>query len=166
MFRDAISRAKAANEFGAAVYVYDEDEYAQMRLFLADDGESGFALKGDELVSVFRGNTKYSGVTFSLVQLAAEQGMRRADAFDTMLPYIYAIHGLKTVGRVQWNDDYAPEGWDKELFDTYNGGEPDVVFMAYDEGYVEDYSPGQGTTYPSYDDAYDAVKSHVMRERT
>ena len=31
-----------------------------------------------------------------------------------------------------WNDEYAPEGWDYELFRNFNQGRPDVTFMAYD----------------------------------
>ena len=45
---------------------------------------------------------------------------------------IYEAHGFKPVAKMKWNDEYIPEGWNKENFKDYNNGEPDVVFMAYD----------------------------------
>jgi hypothetical protein len=50
--RSAIEGSKEGNLFFASVYVYSEDENAGMRLFLADGGKTGFALKGDNIVSV------------------------------------------------------------------------------------------------------------------
>ena len=53
-FREAILAAAASQPAGVAVYVYDETAYEGMRLFLTDNGEAGFALSGDDVVSVFR----------------------------------------------------------------------------------------------------------------
>ena len=128
-FRKAISDAKSSSKHGAAVYVYDEADYAKMRLFLTEDGKSGFALKGDDIVSVFSGQ---KGSANAMLQLAVDEGGRRLDAFDTILPEIYADNGFKTVARVAWNEDYKPDNWDKQLFKDFNNGEPDVVFMVYD----------------------------------
>lgn len=49
-----ISSAKANNTYGAAVTVYTADEYAGARFFVSDDGLSGFALQGDDVISVFK----------------------------------------------------------------------------------------------------------------
>lgn len=142
-FRRAIEDAKASHKFGAAVYVYPEADYAGMRLFLTKDGKAGFALKDDDIVSVFAG-PEHKGGADAVMQLAVQEGGRRLDAFDTVLPHLYAKHGFKAVARVPWNEEYAPEGWDKNLFQAYGKGEPDVVYMVYDPAYFGRYEKRQG----------------------
>ena len=51
---------------------------------------------------------------------------------------------------MKWDDEYIPEGWNKDNFKDYNNGEPDVVFMVYDPNtkkdneipYITDYDDG------------------------
>lgn len=156
-FRRAISEGKESlGSIGAAVYVYDESDYKDMRLFLSEDGRSGFALKGDDIVSVFshRDNpSKRSAI--AMVHLATQLGGRRLDAFDTVLPGIYAHAGFKVVARMGWNDEYAPDGWNKQdpKLVKFNNGEPDVVFMAYDPSRNTPYERGEGAYTDNYDDA-------------
>jgi hypothetical protein len=131
VFHSAISESKAASKYGAAVYVYTPEEYAQMRLFTTEDGSAGFAIKADgDIVSVFsQGNVKNIGYT--LLQLAVEQGGTKLDAFDTVLPIIYRAVGFAEVGRSPWNEEYKPDDWNYDTFAAFNGGRPDVVFMEY-----------------------------------
>mgnify|MGYP003646026872 CR=1 FL=1 len=150
-FRDAIQEAKANSRFGAAVYVYPVDEYAGMRLFLTEDGKAGFALKGDDIVSVFAGK-EHPGAANSVLQLATQEGGRRLDAFDTVLPNMYALHGFRAVARTKWNDDYAPDGWNKDTFKEFNNGKPDVVFMVHDPEYFDAYTHADGPVIAEYDD--------------
>jgi len=149
-FRNSIQASKDSSPFGASVYVYDEADYADMRLFLAEDGNAGFALKGDDIVSVFAG-PEQRGAVNAILQLATQEGGRRLDAFDTVLPYLYAIHGFKTVARVKWNDDAAPNDWDKETFKDFNKGEPDVVFMVHDPASFAKYGEKDGKVLKDYD---------------
>lgn len=152
-FHNAIGRAKADSAYGAAVHVYEPDEYAGMRLFTSPDGMSGFALKGDDIVSLFKHpDSKAKGVADVSLKLATEQGGRRLDAFDTVLPKTYSDSGFKTVARLKWNEEYKPSGWDKETFKTFNGGEPDVVFMVHDPAAAKLYVKGEGPTVKEYDD--------------
>lgn len=140
-FRDSIKESSTLNPEGAAVYVYEPEEYQGMRMFLTKDGKTGFALKGDDIVSVF--NTKRKGVkktTVPMLMLAVQEGGRKLDAFDTVLPKFYSRLGFRISARTAWNDEYAPPGWDKELFKQYNNGEPDVVFMHYDPQSTEVYN--------------------------
>ncbi len=150
-FADTITESKGDTKFGAAVYAYSPEEYAQMRLFVADGGRSGFALKGDDIVSVFSrdGGARAN----SMLLLAVQEGGRRLDAFNTVLPRIYGRNGFKIVARQKWNDDYSPAGWDKETFAEFNDGEPDVVFMVYDREYQKIPGPEDGKYADSYDDA-------------
>ena len=84
-FRSKIQQSKDSNPYGAAVYGFypvitdpDDTGYADMRLFVTDGGNAGFALKGNDIVSVF--NTRGGGlrsVSYPLVRLAIEQGGRK-----------------------------------------------------------------------------------------
>lgn len=152
-FHDLMAKGKAANPYGASVHVYEPEEYADMRLFLTGDGTAGVALHGDEIVSVFKDPASpEKGMAQHLIASAIGQGGRRADAFDTVLPKLYAGAGLEVVSRLPWNDEYAPEGWDYEKFAPWNGGRPDVVFLRYNEGAIGSvYTPGSGEYVEDYD---------------
>lgn len=154
-FRDAISKSKADGAFGAAVNVYDESEYADMRLFLTEDGTAGFALKGDDIVSVF--NTKggkNKATALAALSLAVQLGGRKLDCFDTVLPGLYAMAGFRAVSRVKFNPEFAPAGWNYDTFGAFNGGMPDVVFMVFDPSSWSVYKSTDGDLYLG-DDAYD-----------
>ena len=151
-FQNAISAAKTGT-YGASVHVYSADEYKGMRLFMSPDGKSGFALKGDDIVSLFKNpDLKVRGIANTSLMLATEQGGRRLDCFDTQLPKLYSNSGFKAVARVKWNEEYAPPGWDKTTYKEFNGGEPDVVFMVHDPAYGKLYTKGDGATVKEYDD--------------
>ena len=165
IFHQAITDAKNANEFGASVFIYSPEEYADMRMFISADGKSGFALKGTDLVSVFKGDTQDKRVAHAMVPLAIQEGAITGDAFDTTLPEIYGDHGLKTVARLPWDDSQAPSDWDKDTFSDFNNGQPDVTFMAYDPEDTAGYTAGQGEMFSDYGDAVDAQKKVVTGEQ-
>ena len=104
-----------------------------MDLYLSEDGQSGIAVKPNgDIVSVFAGDNAPRGSGYTLMLLAIQNGGRQLDCFDTHLPDYYSLIGFKPVAKMKWNDEYIPEGWNKENFKDYNNGEPDVVFMVYD----------------------------------
>lgn len=153
------------NPYAASVYVYDEDEYRQMRLLVTDDGKAGVALMGDEIVSAFaHKDCAHPKAVQSMLSQATGRGGRRLDCFDTVLPKLYADAGFVPVARLRWNDDYAPDGWDYDTFRRFNDGRPDVVFMAYDPDCVGgEYAPGTGPYVDDYDDGIaraQAYRSH------
>jgi hypothetical protein len=150
LFQKSIASSKKGSQFGAAVYVYPEEEYANMRTFLTKDGKAGFALKGDDIVSVFSTEPHVGGVN-GIMQLAVQEGGRRLDAFDTVLPDLYYNNGFKIVARLGWNDEYKPDNWDKEVFLPFNRGEPDVVFMVYDPIYNKAPTKTDGVKVNEYD---------------
>ena len=132
-FEQAVKRSKIGNKHGAAVFVYPMDEYRDMRLFMTEDGKSGFAIKDDgDIVSVFSDGGRKA---HAMLTLATEQGGTKLDAFNTVLPQIYKVNGFREVGREPWNEEYRPEGWREEDFAEFNNGRPDVVFMEYDPAY-------------------------------
>ena len=127
-FHKAVDKAKSAATFGASVELHPADQYKSMRTFVTPDGGGGFALDGDNIVSAFKNpGSPVKGFANSALTLATQLGGRRLDAFDTVLPSMYADAGFRAVARLPFNEQYAPEGWSKELYQKYNGGKPDVV---------------------------------------
>ena len=168
-FREAMEKSLANNPYAASVYVYPDEEYAGMRMFLAEDGKSGIAVhNGNEIVSVFSDPTsEHKKVGRHLISIAVQHGGTRLDAFDTVLPKIYATEGFVTKSRLKWNDDYAPDGWDKKTFEKFNNGEPDVVFMEYDENQLDRaYVPGEGDYVNSYDEGLASTGGTVDETET
>ncbi len=132
-FHRLIVAAKGKIADGAQVYVYPVEDYRTMRLFATSDGNAGFAIKSDgDIVSVFNHNTGKERIANAMLALAVQNGGTKLDCFDTTLPHVYAINGFKVVKRDPWNEEYKPEGWNKERFARFNNGEPDVVYMEYD----------------------------------
>lgn len=138
-FKNAISKAKQSlGDYGASVEL--KDDYTDINLYLSEDGESGFGIKPNgDIVSVFSNNKAEGGRSAYMLEMAISQGGRQLDCFDVYLVEIYEAHGFKPVAKMKWNDEYIPEGWNKENFKDYNNGEPaltagrrHVVFMAYD----------------------------------
>lgn len=161
VFRDAILDLRMGNPYAASVTVYDTADYADMRLLITDDGRAGIAVRGDEIVSVFaRRDSAYPRCGRSLVAVAVEAGGRRLDCFDPALPRIYAAEGFRPVARLKWVDEYAPDGWDYQLYSNYNSGRPDVVFMRYDPARLDShYQPGEGRYVEDYDAGLEATAS-------
>lgn len=152
-FADAITQAKLGNKYGAAVYVYPVEEYQNMRLFLVENGRAGIAVKENgDIVSVFN-NKAGNAVVHSLLNVAIRNGGNHLDCFDTVLPKLYAPHGIRAISRQHWNDEYAPEKWDKTLFAKYNKGEPDVTYMVYDPSYYGEYQQTDGEVIDDYEEA-------------
>lgn len=146
LYAQAIQNIKDAHPEGAAVYVYPVDEYADMKLFVNEDQSAGFAVKSDgDIVSVFAApNREAPGRVYSMLSLAVEQGGTKLDAFDTILPQVYAMAGFVEVGRDPWVENFKPEDWDKNTFAAYNQGEPDIVYMEYQGAAVPQYFAQSG----------------------
>lgn len=153
LFGELINEAKAAlGPIGAQVTAYDD--YTGKRLFVFDDGASGFALDGDDIISVFSIPSRApQGAGQRVLELAVAEGGRRLDAFDTYLPKVYERGGFRAVAALPFDTEYAPPGWDYDFFaESFpeTGGQPDVVFMVYDpananratDNEVADYDAG------------------------
>lgn len=138
-FKNAIAKAKQSlGDYGTSVEL--KDDYTDINLYLSEDGESGFGIKPNgDIVSVFSNNKAEGGRSHYMLEMATAEGGRQLDCFDIYLTKIYEAHGFKPVAKMKWNDEYIPEGWNKDNFKDYNNGEPaltagrrHVVFMVYD----------------------------------
>ncbi len=171
---------KELGDKGASVSIYSEEDYKDMDLYLSEDGQSGIAVKPNgDIVSVFAGDNAPRGSGYTLMLLAIQNGGRQLDCFDTHLPEYYNTIGFEPVAKMKWNDEYIPDGWNKDNFKDYNNGEPDVVFMVYDpEGDIErkhkehwnEYGDKYGDTeernipyVPEYDDGETFQHIHKWR---
>lgn len=152
-FREAILAAKEAlGEQAASVDAKDLEDYQDMKvLVLSEDKKTGFAITKDgDIVSLFSSSSE-RGRTIPMLLLAIQNGGTKLDCFDIYLPGLYSKMGFKAVARNNWVEKYKPDGWDKEYFKKYNNGEPDVVFMVYDENNFTEYVPGDGKLIKSGD---------------
>jgi 2'-5' RNA ligase len=155
VFHDAVGKGKD-RKFGSSVTQYDSPaDYEGYRMFLSEDGGSGFAVSPDgDIVSAFsNGQGLNSGAGDAILQLAIQQGGTRLDAFDTVLPSIYSRAGFKATGRTKFNDEFAPADWNYDEYKAFNDGRPDVVFMALDKANDTPYASGDGDYFDDYDEA-------------
>lgn len=154
LFRDRIAALREHNGHASAVDVHSPEEYERSRMFLTEDGRAGFAIvEGDELVSVFSYRGKHAGD--AMVAKAVELGARRLDCYDInhMLPGLYGSHGFKPIAYADWNDDYAPDGWDYSTL-----GRPRVLAMA-----VTDDPPSKPAEHVGYDEAVAMARDVARR---
>jgi len=92
-------------------------------IHMTPDGKAGYAItKEKELVSVFSKPGAHLGA--AAVRQAVEKGAMKLDCFDGFLPNFYSKFRFIEYNRIEWDDEYAPDGWNYEEF-----GRPDVVFM-------------------------------------
>ena len=156
-FLSAMQSAVAElGELAASVDVKSLEDYQGMKaLILSEDKKTGCAITKDgDIVSLFS-SSKERGRAVSMLLLAVQNGGNKLDCFDIYLPRLYSKVGFRAVARNHWNEEYKPDGWNKDLFGGYNNGEPDVVFMVYDPNYSAQYQPGDGMLIEG-ENAYDA----------
>lgn len=142
------------------------EELAGNALYLSRDNKSGYALDPKTDLQNLFNNGPPGGGHIALVH-AIKNGASTLDAFDGHLPRYYTDHGFIPTGRLKFNDEFAPAGWDYD-----KDGRPDIVFMAYaggdrktiDErvGRFEPYVPGTGPYFADYDSAKAASRSAIV----
>lgn len=115
------ARHSLRTPLGFSLARYTVDDYSRMRCFLELGGDSGFAIKGDELVNLYSFS---KGRGDALVRQAITEGARKLDCYDGYLAEVYKRNGFVETGRNAWDWQYAPDGWDASRWGT-----PDVVYM-------------------------------------
>lgn len=103
-------------------------DLAEHELYVGFDGHVGFALSPDGDVQNVFNNGGPKGAGAEAIFAAIDRGGRTLDAYAGFLPAYYGQFGFVETGRMKFDKQYAPPGWDESL------GEPDVVFMAW-QGY-------------------------------
>jgi len=136
---------------GITVDVYNQEDYdkiaAEGGQFVTNaDGTAMGALKPNgEIVSIVKSkeNTQ-KGVAPAMLEKMKQLGGLFMDNFDIYLTKQYEKAGFKVVARVPFNEEFAPEGWQKSPLKD----KPDVVFMAR-----EDIAPAEEKSFTDYDQA-------------
>jgi hypothetical protein len=104
------------------------EEAAQDGTVITDEDGGVVVSKEGDIKGLFKkAASKAKGVAQKLLQKAVEAGGIKLDNFDNYLTPVYEKAGFRVVSRVPFNEEYAPEGWNKEKHGT-----PDVVAMVYD----------------------------------
>jgi len=102
----------------------EESDITHHKFILSQDHKVGSAISPEgDIQNVFN-NGGPQGAGVEAIIHGMHQGGHTLDAFDHYLPRLYAQLGFQETGRVPFNREYAPAGWDYQ-----NHGEPDVVFM-------------------------------------
>ena len=152
-FSSDMASAMVDHPYGKQVTIQDPDNLQDAKLYRTEFG-GGFAIKPDgDIIGVFQGANAPPKTSYAMIQLAVEQGGKKLDAFNTMLPRIYETLGFRPVSRVKWDDTQAPDGWNKETFAEYNNGEPDLVFFVYDPNYFGGVKIDELPIFTDYDEA-------------
>lgn len=128
-FYSAIKLMKENSENGACVSLYSEDDYKSMSCYLFDNGLAGVAVKGKDIVSVFKHpDSEVRGFARLAIIQGIKAGGDRLDCYDIdgKLPTIYCKAGMIPICKIKFNRDFAPDNWDYD-----RDGEPDIVFMAH-----------------------------------
>lgn len=122
------------------------EEAAKEGTVITDEDGGVVVSKDGDIKGLFKKATsKAKGVAQKLLQKAVEAGGIKLDNFDNYLTPVYEKAGFRVVSRVPFNEEYAPEGWNKEKHGT-----PDVVAMVYDPQNKLDI---QEQKFENYDDA-------------
>lgn len=114
---------------------------------IIDTADGSALVKPDgDIAGVFKKlASKAKGVAQDLLNKAVEAGGIKLDNFDGYLTKQYEKAGFRVVSRTPFNEQYAPEGWNKEKHGT-----PDVVAMVYDPNNELDI---EEKTFDDYDQA-------------
>jgi len=163
-FHQAIIAAQNSHPNGSSVAAKSPEEYKNTNMFMTPDGGAGFALDGDDIVSVFNhAQSPHRHISNAMMQLAIQQGGRRLDAYDTALPHIYSRNKMTVSARTPWNEEYKPDGWNHADYAQFNNGRPDVVTMAFNPKQSSLYDGKQGKTVSTYDEALALQQKDVLK---
>ena len=101
-----------------------QNGYESMRLFMTPDGKAGFAIDGDQILSLYKNSdVKESGLAYPSLLLAVQEGARTLVTKDDFTQYAYAKIGFTTAARTS--------------------GSPDTLYMVHEES-VHAHEPGEG----------------------
>jgi len=108
-------------------------------------GGMGIVTEDGNMVGMFKYDKSAKGTAQAVQGERVKIGGKKLDNFDGYLTKLYEKNGFRVVSRVPFNEEYAPEGWNKEKHGT-----PDVVAMVYDpEGKLDI----EEKTFDDYDEA-------------
>lgn len=135
------------------VDLHSEKEYNNSKLYSTKGGSCVAVEKDGNIISVCR-NKKSNDRGSELLKAAVSNGGTKLDAFGKGLYQFYTKNGFEPVSWVAFDENYAPEGWNKKRDEA----EP-IVFYKYtgnkvSDSYEDFLKKVKGSD--SYDDAFNA----------
>lgn len=120
----------------------------KVRTFMDENGTVGVGVAPDgDIVGVFKNkNGGPKKALDTMMPIAIEQGGDRLDCYGEGLVNLYAKYGFEPVARVEFNPEYANEGW------TPDKGTPYIYVMKHNGDSADAVVDKMGT-YPEYTDA-------------
>ena len=101
------------------------DDLKDQKIYFSEDSTVGGAVTKDGDMGNLFNNGGPKGAAQDVLIDMIKGGGKTADAFEGYLTTLYANFGLQETGRMKFNPEYAPPGWNYERDDN-----PDVVFLA------------------------------------
>lgn len=111
------------------------------------DGQAVVGADGDIKAVYKNPDSEARRVSDTLLKEAIKAGGIKLDNFDIYLTKLYLENGFRIVSRLPFNEEFAPDGWNKAKHGT-----PDVVAMIYDPEGKLDIEEKQFTN-EQYDEA-------------
>lgn len=165
-FKKIMEDVVKGNKYAASVEVKDEypDDW---KLMTSKNRDATVAVKPDgDIVSVGKANgSNESRWGKRAIEIATKNGGDHLDCFETFLPHIYGAAGMRPVARVPFDDEFKPEGWDYDLYDEYNKGRPDIIFMVHDPSYKK-YDPNDAELVGSYEEGQKMQKKYLDKRNS
>ena len=112
-----------------------------------EDGQAVVGADGDIKAVYKNPDSEARRVSDTLLKEAIKAGGIKLDNFDIYLTKLYLENGFRIVSRLPFNEEFAPDGWNKAKHGT-----PDVVAMIYDPEGKLDIEEKQFTN-EQYDEA-------------
>lgn len=149
-----LNAVKEARRQDPAVSVQSKSDYAQMRLFIAQDGSAGAAVKSDgEIVSRFGSDT-------SVLLVALQNDGSWLSAYETSTIEKYKDLGFFVAGRTEWNPEQKPRDWK-----TSERGKPSTLFMVHRPTGASGLTRSGETTFSGREEAVEQVNS-ILEKRS
>lgn len=129
-FAEAVEQKIEENpEMGAFLTAHDAEHFGDFELIMNEEGTAGAAVSPDgDAQNLFSLEDAEPGAGRAVMKKAFEEhGAITLDCYDGYLRDLYAEFGFRETARMEFDPEYAPDGWNFEKY-----GEPDVVFMHYD----------------------------------
>lgn len=124
------------------------------------DKQGGMGIVTDDgnMIGMFKYDKESKGTAQAVQEERVKLGGIKLDNFDGYLTKLYQKNGFRVVSRVPFNEEYAPDDWNKEKHGT-----PDVVAMVYDPNNELDI---EEKTFEDYDEAMAYRDSFVDQAKT
>lgn len=162
-YYDAIIEAKDNNPYQAYVDASNPEDLAGKRMFLYAGGTMGFAIESDgNITNVFKNTDliQERGLGQEMMLQALDKGGNRLDHFDGKLTDLYGEVGFTPITKVEFNREFAPDGWNYE-----RDGTPDIIFSIHNGDPVSTVNKvrlGEGYDYSvadlEYSESYDIAQ--------